>query len=237
LKTNWVWEHNGNDSLLYSVDLVGAFTRGASKAEALSKIQQEAVSYLRWRGAPIPVSFEVTISQEQDSELAIRDADSDVIFTEEEKPLTREEYAQLKALALRSARDFLTLYNAIPDKNRSCLPERRTFYGQAPRTANEMYLHTKNVNAYYFGEIGVEADNAGTIAECRQRGFEALEKKPDFLNCPVLAGSYGEKWSVRKTLRRFVWHDRIHARAMYRMAQKTFGPEKIPDVFAFNVES
>ena len=27
-----------------------------------------------------------------------------------------------------------------------------------------MYEHTKNVNAYYFGEIGVEADNEGDFS-------------------------------------------------------------------------
>lgn len=41
------------------------------------------------------------------------------------------------------------------------LPARKTFYGAVPRTAEEMYVHTKNVNAYYFGEIGVEAGNDG----------------------------------------------------------------------------
>lgn len=34
-------------------------------------------------------------------------------------------------------------------------------------------------------------------------------------------------------LRRFIWHDRIHAKTMYRMAIKTFGPEHIPNVFSF----
>ena len=34
----------------------------------------------------------------------------------------------------------------------------------------------------------------------------------DFLKNPVISGSYGEEWSLRKLLRRFVWHDRIHAR-------------------------
>ena len=35
MKINCVWEHNGNDSILYASDFVGAFTRGASKEEAV----------------------------------------------------------------------------------------------------------------------------------------------------------------------------------------------------------
>ena len=53
-------------------------------------------------------------------------------FEAERKPLTVEEYGALKALALKSAQDFLALYEAIPDRNKSCLPERKTFYGSIP---------------------------------------------------------------------------------------------------------
>ena len=96
-----------------------------------------------------------------------------------------------------------------------------------------MYLHTKNVNAYYFGEIGVETDNEGDILECRLRGFKRLESIPDFQMSAVVEGSYGELWSLRKVLRRFLWHDRIHAKALYRRAAAVFGSEAIPDVFCF----
>lgn len=92
---------------------------------------------------------------------------------------------------------------------------------------------TKNVNTYYFAEIAVDADHDGNIYECRKRGFESLESNPDFLQNTVRKGSYGEDWSLRKVLRRFIWHDRIHARAMYRMAIKVFGAESIVNPFYF----
>ena len=175
----------------------------------------------------------IAIIEEKVSELAICDADSDVLFESEKAPLTAEEYKKLKALALKSAQDFLALYDSVPDKNATTAPERKTFYGRVPRTANEMYEHTKNVNTYYFAEIAVDADNDGNIYECRKRGFEALEAKGDFLENVVVAGSYGEDWSLRKVLRRFIWHDRIHAKAMYRMATKVFGAESIENPFSF----
>ena len=93
----------------------------------------------------------------------------------------------------------------IPAKNR-------------PLTAEEMYRHTKNVNAYYFGEIGVEVGNEPDILICRRAGFAALERQPRYLHNAVFHGSYDEDWTLRKVLRRFVWHDRIHGRAMWRMA-------------------
>ena len=107
--------------------------------------------------------------------------------------------------------------------------------GKPPRTAEEMYQHTKNVNAYYWGEIGIDADNDGTITENRTRGFDALERMGDPLSGQVFDGSYGEQWSLSKVLRRFIWHDRIHAKAMYRMGIKTFGADQIPNIFRFEV--
>ena len=161
MKVKCVWEHNGDDSILYASNFIGAFTRGKSKCEAIGKMSSEISAYLKWKGA-----------------------------------LTWDE--ELKSLALKSARDFLTMYEVVPDKDKSVLPVRQTFYGEIPRSAYEMYEHTKNVNAYYFGEIGVQADNNGTIEECRKRGFELLEHQPEFLENKVYLGSYDEEWSLRK---------------------------------------
>ena len=230
---NCVWEHNGRDTLLYAVDFVGAYTRGETLEAAVRKMQAEICSYLKWCGKKAVTSMDIVIIEEKVSELAICDADSDVLFESEQAPLTTEEYEALKALALKSAKDFLALYESIPDKDAAAAPERKSFYGPVPRTANEMYEHTKNVNTYYFAEIAVEADHDGNIYECRKRGFEALESSPDFLQNTVRKGSYGEDWSLRKVLRRFIWHDRIHARAMYRMAIKVFGAESIVNPFYF----
>ena len=233
MKIRCIWEHNGKDSILYAENFVGAFTRGASLEEAKLKMPEEIRRFQLWIGEDPAHDPEIEIVQEKESDLQIRDADSDVLFVSEATPLSAEEYRYLKSAAMRSAEDFQTLYEAFPDKNVSANPKRKTFYGDVPRTAEEMYLHTKNVNSYYFSEIGVDADNEGTIISCRARGFETLEKMPGFLNSAVTTGSYDEQWSLRKVLRRFIWHDRIHAKAMYRMGILTFGTDAIPDVFGF----
>ena len=233
MKVECVWEHNGNDTLLYAVDYIGAYTRGECLETAKAKMPQEIASYLRWLGEDISDNVEVSILQAKVSDLAINDADSDVLFESEKAPLTMEEYEKLRALALKSAKDFLALYESIPDKRVTAIVERKTFYGEIPRTADEMYEHTKNVNEYYFAEINVAADNDGNIFDCRKRGFDALEATSDFLQNAVIEGSYGEEWSLRKVFRRFVWHDRIHARAMYRMAVRRFGENAVTNVFGF----
>jgi len=233
LQINCIWEHNGADSLLYAENFIGAYTRGESLEVAERKMAAEIQSYLNWLGESVLEDINVVISQEKASNLEIKDADSDVLFHTEQNALTMEEYTRLKELALKSAEDFYQLYQSIPDKNKSDLPNRKTFYGQVPRTAEEMYQHTKNVNSYYFAEVNVDVDNEGTIFECRQHGFELLEKRMNFLENPVIEGSYGELWSLRKMMRRFIWHDRIHAKAMWRMAKRTFQECEIADIFCF----
>ena len=199
----------------------------------ISFIISFTISYLKWCGENASNDFEIVITGEKVSDLNIKDADSDVLFESEKSPLTLDEYEKLKALALKSAKDFLALYESIPDKRATAVPERKTFYGNVPRSADEMYEHTKNVNEYYFSEIDVDADNKGNIYECRKHGFKLLEAKANYLNHSVIEGSYGEDWSLRKVLRRFIWHDRIHAKAMYRMAIKVFGAEKVANQFCF----
>lgn len=228
------WEHNENDSIIYSKEYIGAYARGESREAALAKMPDEIASYCSWLDIPAPGEINFFLSQEKESDLNIKDADSDVILDSEKGMLSMDEYLRLKDLALKSAEDFLRLYISIPDKDTSCLPQRQTFYGDVPRTAREMYEHTKNVNAYYFGEIGIEADNDGDILSCRKRGFALLEQQPDYLENTVFDGSYGESWSLRKVFRRFVWHDRIHAKAMYRMACRSFPEAYIPNIFKFN---
>ena len=228
-----VWEHNGTDTLLYAIDAIGAYARGENLETALKKMPDEIASYFKWKGFNLLEDIEVKITEEKKSMLNIGDADSDVIFEDEKQPLSKEEYEMLKDVALKSAKDFLLLYESIPNKNRDLKKARKTFYGKVPSSATEMYEHAKNVNEYYFSEIRVDADNTGNIYECRKRGFEALENKLDFLNNTVYTGSYGEDWSLRKLIRRFIWHDRIHAKSMYRTAVLSFDKEYIKNPFYF----
>ena len=103
---NCVWEHNCNDTLLYAVDYIGAYTRGESLEAAKAKMPSEIVSYLKWLGEAPAGNMEIVIVGEKAPELAIRDADSDVLFESEKSPLTAEEYEKLKALRFTVIRKY-----------------------------------------------------------------------------------------------------------------------------------
>ena len=232
-------EWNAGGALLYAAALPGAFVRGRTREDALQKLNGEVRSYLWWRDGADPGLCACTgeILQEKRSDaLQICDADSDMILDAERLPLERVRYETLKALCLRSARDFRQLYASIPEPDRVLRPVRESFYGPVPATAREMYLHTKNVNRYYFGEIGVEVSNEPEIDLCRADGFRRLEEQEGFLTAPPRVGSYDEVWSLAKVLRRFLWHDRIHAKALWRHARAVYGPE-LENPFCFPEEA
>ena len=231
-----VVEHNDNGFLVYADNYCGAYTRGRTEAEALGKLKGEVQKYLLWAtGNNITGNepIEISVVQRKVSNLQICDADSDVIFETEKLPLSQKEYSRLKTLVIKSANDFEELYVSIPDKNRTTLTERQTFYGHVPRTAYEMYEHTNNVTNYYVGEIGITVNNLPNIIENRINAFERIESTSYFLKNTTYDGSYGEQWSLKKVLRRFIWHDRIHARAMYRMATNIWGKQDIRNPYFF----
>lgn len=236
VKINAVDEFNEGGHLIYADNYVGAFVRGKTRDEAVSKFPFEIEQYCRWLNSSVAKEdYSVEFVQQKQSALQICDADSDVLFDSEVTPLTFDEYQRLRFLVLKSAEDFETLYRSIPDKAKPLVAQRNTFYGAVPTTADEMYRHTKSVNSYYFGEIKVVADNERDIRTCRLHALNILETQADFLNNAVFVGSYQEKWCLRKVLRRFVWHDRIHAKAMYKAAVKAFGKDKIKNPFCFSV--
>lgn len=234
MKIKAVDEYNENGHLMYAENFIGAYVRGATREDALKKFPDEIARYSCWRELPLTdAAVDVEVVQEKRSSLQICDADSDVLWTSETLPLTEKEYRQLQELALKSAADFLKLYASVPKKDAALRMPRPTFYGAVPATAREMYEHTKNVNSYYFGEIGVTAPDEPDIYRCRQLGFEEAEKRPGFLCNSVFEGSGGELWSLRKVCRRFIWHDCIHAKALYRRAVNLFGEGCIENPFRF----
>lgn len=225
MKIEAVCEYNDLGYLIYAANFPGAFVRGTTENEALAKFPGELRSYLRWCGeaAACPDAPEIEIVQRKLSELQICDADSDVLFDLERRAMTQAEYDALKLLVLKSARDFDALYRSIPNPDISGRPPRRTFYGEVPRTPRRMYEHVNQTTSYYAAAMGVELENLPDLHTNRMQALAEIEQPEDFLACRIHTAPDGESWTLRKLLRRFLWHDRIHARAMWRTASALWG--------------
>ena len=138
-----VWEHHGEDSLPHAIDYAGSVYAGAEQGLRRGEDGGRNCLLLGMEPWGSPRCMDRGSGAGKVSDLRIADADSDVLFEEEKAPLSEEEYRQRKALVLKSAEDFWGLYQSVPNPDASCLPSRTTFYGPVPRTAREMYQHTK----------------------------------------------------------------------------------------------
>ena len=148
----------------------------------------------------------------------------------------KENHSMKKILCIRSAQDFEKLVASIPQKDRALRKSRRTFYGKIPCSAREMAEHTNRTTAYYANGLGLAFENEGGLLENRKRLFAAIESAPKFLLPRVHEASDGELWTLRKLLRRVLWHDRIHAYALWRHAITFWQKERIANPFFFTAE-
>jgi hypothetical protein len=65
---------------------------GAAKRFHIEIKRIERLTFFRWRGKETPSSMKIAVTEEKESLLNIADADSDVMFASERKPLSLKEY-------------------------------------------------------------------------------------------------------------------------------------------------
>lgn len=230
-----VVEYNDKGYLVWIEQLAGAYSRGATLQAAMDKLAQEVRSYTLWAKGQAQDLSEVRITHEFKSQLRVEDADSDVLFPSERLPMSMAEYTLLKELALRSAKDFKTLYQSVPQRGRALVKSRQTFYGKIPASADEMHEHTNNTLSYYAAGMGIEYQNTKDFVDNRIAFLRAIEQNPNFLMPQVYTATDGEQWTLKKVMRRLIWHDRIHARALYRKAVSFWNKERIVNPFEFSL--
>ena len=96
--------------------------------------------------------------------------------------------------------------------------------------------HTNRTLSYYAAGLGISFENDGGLLENRKRLFRAIESTPNFLLPRVHEAADGEFWTLRKLMRRILWHDRIHAHALYRHAVTFWQKDRIANPFGFGSE-
>jgi len=225
-------EYNEGGTMLFAVEYPGTFTRGRTREEALAKADREVGSYCAWAGVPGPATHGVQIIQETRTGAAVSDGDSAILLDGERRPLTDGEFELLRDRVLLSAGSFMELYDALPDPDAALTPtSRETFYGHVPCTPREMLVHVNNCARYYTKRIGIDLENVPDFIANRRTALERIAS----LGLPYSDRVFGtdELWTVHKVMRRFLWHDRIHAKAMYRGAVRRWGREAVADPFHF----
>jgi hypothetical protein len=222
------YETNGKGYLGWIEDYPGAFLRGPSLEEARAKLDRELGDYADWLGLPAPLDGVTTepgapgmpLESIVTSALAIEDADSNFTFGSELVDYEDADFERFMALLRRSARMVAACLDST--RNRGTVDphhDRMTFYGHAYATIDEQFEHIVKVQDYYLGMVGEALGPAGGIVETREAMVAKLAERRR-AEGNALHVYEGESWTIRKIIRRTIWHDRIHARAMKRMDER-----------------
>ncbi|HEX7318818.1 MAG TPA: hypothetical protein VF399_00475 [bacterium] len=215
------FETNGKGYIGYVVELPGAYVRGRTREEAIAKVNLEVGSYLKWLKIKPARDHEIKIVQTHESSLMVEDADNEILLEADKTRLTGHEFRTLTALVNFSGKTFGQLYaNSMlkdwVDKARV----RKTFYGDNPSTIQEIFDHVKGCQHYYLSRMKLPVKTGDDFMAIRKFCLKKLEALYRKHNNMLIFELDNELWTLKKVLRRFIWHDRIHGKAIIRILEK-----------------
>lgn len=214
-------ETNGKGCIGFLVQLPGAYVRAPTEKECLSKVQAEVRSYMRWLGLKPPPRVRTAVVQWHQSSLPVEDADSEVLLDADRRKLRREEFDLLTALARHSGKTFVKLYSKVRLKRWVDMDrDRPTFYGRCPRSVQEVYEHVDSSQHYYLSRMNVHTPQGGDFMAVRELCLNRFRLSFVEGTSNMVFRMDEELWTIRKVMRRLIWHDRIHAKAIVRILEK-----------------
>ena len=216
------FETNGKGYLGFIGELPGTFIRGRTEEEALAKVDREVRSYLKWLSVNQNWCYNVVVVQRHRSSLMVEDADSEILLNADKAIMSDEEFKNCTDLAWYSGETFLKIcsdakFNDFVDETRI----RKTFYGENPKTIQEIFDHVKGCQYYYLSRTKIEFETKEEgFMKIREFCLQELKELYRKNNNHAIFEIDNELWTLKKILRRFIWHDRIHGRAVTRILQK-----------------
>jgi hypothetical protein len=216
-------ETNGRGFQGFIAELPGAYVRGVTREEALSKTDREVGSYAEWIGGALKIIPEARIVQTHKSKLSVEDADSEILLDADRERMELREFRRLIEVVNHSGLSFEKLCDSAQlqdwvDKSRI----RRTFYGETPKTIREIFDHVNRTQNYYLSRMGIRLGDEDGLGLMESRG-PILDYLEDLFRHEGNSKVYHiqeEAWTLKKVLRRFAWHDRIHGKAITRILEK-----------------
>jgi hypothetical protein len=215
------FETNGRGYIGFIVELPGAFIRDRTEKEAIAKVSGEVNLYLKWLGIEQQPGYKIQVVQRHKSSLMVEDADNEILLEADKKVMGGEEFSKLLDLVWFSGETFSQLYTTTKfkdwiDKARI----RKTFYGDNPKTIGEIFDHVKYCQYYYLSRMKIMEEVEGNLMTIRKFCLEKLEALYRKHDNSLIFEVDNELWTVKKVLRRFIWHDRIHGKAITRILEK-----------------
>ena len=213
-------EASNGATLALILDLPGCFASGASRQEALERLQQALTDYHAWLRrhddytpevhGPFVFDIKETFPITYDGEEEINS-----FFSPDAQTATEEDIEWALALMGWQREDVLERVSGLSDDALDWKPT----HDSDSLSIREQLDHIAQAEVWYMGRLDetppriVVADLPGPTLDRFQRVRQAavmrVKTYPKELRGKVFTHQ-GEQWSLRKALRRAVWHERDH---------------------------
>lgn len=216
------FETNGTGYMGFLRDYPGAFVRGKTLEEALSKVEHEVKIYQKWLGLCANQDIIPEVIQVHKSSLMVEDGDNEILLDADKGKLDQKEFETLVDLVIRSGKSTFEIFSNAGfkdwiDKDR----DRKTFYGNTPKTIREIFEHINSVQYYYLSRINIYiSDPKKDFLEGRNLCVSEITALFHKEGNSRIYNIDNEEWTIKKVLRRFIWHDRIHSKSMMKILKK-----------------
>ena len=221
------WKGNAHGWNAWSLDHLGFATWASSRAEVLDRAPGKFEAY---REGLSEDGADTLIDPSSQIEIVEVISGDEVAFQDDLVPASVEEISRCVELLQHTRRGLLATVESLPDSVLDWDPPYRQFDSWAWwKTIRQILAHIALCEVgYYLPSIGWHVGfDPGEIEhrpwqehlQCSrketQRFLEELKSSPD----RARIAETDETWSVRKVLRRLVWHERLHWKSIQRIAR------------------
>jgi len=220
------------------LDLPGCFSRGASPEEALAVLSPRIARYLDWLSGfePVPHTGRESevVAEVHDARCPVRRGDTRALFAWDRHAPTREEFERDLRWMAHHRRTLLThVQNLPPDALDQGDPEEegKGIHDLHAPSLRRILRHIAGAEYWYLTRIPTEAqlpseeprDVFAALSAVRAAAEPVLRQL--LQACPsrvvevpqkTWSGSFTEGWTLRKILRRALWHEAFHIEEIQR---------------------
>lgn len=206
----------------WALDYLGLATWAPTRTRVLERMPAKYNEYRTW----LRVHRFADPGPDAGVEVVEEIRGDEVLFTPDRLPATVGELDQTIQLLEVSRSDLIGILEGLPAGALDWDPPYERFHPWARwRTVRQVLAHLANTETHYYlaaigfhpqwGPVPMESQWQSFLAHRRTKAIEFLDQLRDASD--LARKDDVEGWSVRKVLRRMIWHERLHTKSIRRI--------------------
>jgi predicted RNase H-like HicB family nuclease len=214
-------EDTDGRSILYALDLPGCYAEGVSEDEAFERFPLAWASYaelLVTRGDMAPQPPERFVIAERFASYVLSDGyEVNALFAPERHPPSRRFIARCQHLLGYSRANLLEAWQAIPAdrQDAASAADKRTPQQILDHVARAEWWYQSHIAQHAEGPLRDHSPDSLAQLACARAALLDWLSTASGEELRIISVS-DEEWSVRKVLRRALWHERTHTAELAR---------------------